>query len=77
MMNAKLLALPLILTALAANAGDRQPVDNDPGPPYQFTIVDLVYRIESIGGVVQDLEGERDSDGGSSRYGGGRVVRFR
>jgi outer membrane protein OmpA-like peptidoglycan-associated protein len=56
MMNAKLLALPLILTALAANAGDRQPVDNDPGPPYQFTIVDLVYRIESIGGVVQDLE---------------------
>jgi outer membrane protein OmpA-like peptidoglycan-associated protein len=55
-MNAKLLALPLILTALAANAGDRQPVDNDPGPPYQFTIVDLVYRIESIGGVVQDLD---------------------
>jgi outer membrane protein OmpA-like peptidoglycan-associated protein len=52
-MNAKSLALPLILTALA---GDRQPVDNDPGPPYQFTIVDLVYRIESIGGVVQDLE---------------------
>jgi outer membrane protein OmpA-like peptidoglycan-associated protein len=56
MMNAKLLALPLILTALAANAGDRKPVDNDPGPPYQFTIVDLVYRIESIGSVVQDLE---------------------
>ncbi|MEA2342043.1 MAG: hypothetical protein QOF63_212 [Thermoanaerobaculia bacterium] len=55
-MNAKLLALPVILGALAANAGDRQPVDNDPGPPYQFTIVDLVYRIESIGGVVQDLD---------------------
>ncbi|MBV8546389.1 MAG: OmpA family protein [Acidobacteria bacterium] len=55
-MNAKLLAVPLIVTALAANAGDRQPVDNDPGPPYQFTIVDLVYRVESIGGAVQDIE---------------------
>ncbi|MBV9184070.1 MAG: OmpA family protein [Acidobacteria bacterium] len=55
-MNAKLLAVPLIVTALAANAGDRQPVDNDPGPPYQFTIVDLVYRVESIAGAVQDIE---------------------
>jgi outer membrane protein OmpA-like peptidoglycan-associated protein len=55
-MNAKLLAIPFILCALTAFAGDRQPVDNDPGPPYQFTIVDLVYRIESIGGVVQDIE---------------------
>ncbi len=56
MMNAKLLALPLILGALIARAGDRQPVDNDPGPPYQFTIVDLVYRIENIGGEVLDLK---------------------
>ena len=55
-MNPKLLAVPFILATLTANAGDRQPVDNDPGPPYQFTIVDLVYRIESIGGVVQDIE---------------------
>jgi outer membrane protein OmpA-like peptidoglycan-associated protein len=55
-MNAKLLAIPFVLAALTARAGDRQPVDNDPGPPYQFTIVDLVYRVESIGGVVQDIE---------------------
>lgn len=55
-MNAKLLAVSLVLAALTARAGDRQPVDNDPGPPYKFTIVDLVYRIESIGGVVQDIE---------------------
>jgi outer membrane protein OmpA-like peptidoglycan-associated protein len=55
-MNAKFLAVAFILTALAANAGDRQPVDNDPGPPYKFAIVDLVFRVESIGGVVQDIE---------------------
>jgi outer membrane protein OmpA-like peptidoglycan-associated protein len=53
-MNAKLLAVLFILAT--ASAGDRQPVDNDPGPPYQFTIVDIVYRVESIGGVVQDIE---------------------
>ena len=55
-MNARLLVLPLALAALTAHAGDRQPVDNDPGPPYQFKIVDLVYRVDSIGGVVQDIE---------------------
>ncbi len=54
-MNAKLLAL-LFAFAATALAADRKPLDNDPGPPYQFTIVDLVYRVESIGGVVQDLE---------------------
>jgi outer membrane protein OmpA-like peptidoglycan-associated protein len=32
------------------------PVDNDPGPPYQFKIVDLVFRIENIAGAVQDIE---------------------
>jgi len=57
-MNRK--ALLLVLATLAApvtvNGGDRQPVDNDPGPPYQFTVVDLVYRIENIGGEVRDLE---------------------
>lgn len=59
-MNAKLLsvplAIPLAVAALTARADDRKPVDNDPGPPYQFKIVDLVYRVDSIGGVVQDLE---------------------
>jgi outer membrane protein OmpA-like peptidoglycan-associated protein len=55
-MNAKLLAVPFILATFTANAGDRQPVDNDPGPPYQFTIVDIIFRVESIGGVVQDIE---------------------
>ena len=50
-----------VLAATALYAGD--PVDNDPGPPYKFNVVDLVYRIDnlvyridSIGGVVQDLE---------------------
>ena len=56
-MNAKLL-VGSVASSLRSrrSAGDRQPVDNDPGPPYQFTIVDLVYRVESIGGVVQDIE---------------------
>jgi outer membrane protein OmpA-like peptidoglycan-associated protein len=54
-MNAKTLLLAVaVLAATPAYAGD--PVDNDPGPPYKFTIVDLVYRVESIGGVVQDIE---------------------
>ena len=57
-MNAKrfVLTSALLLAAFTVLADDRQPVDNDPGPPYQFKVVDLVYRIESIGGVVQDLE---------------------
>ena len=56
-MNAK--PLVLIATLLAAPlllASDREPVNNDPGPPYKFTIVDLVYRVENIGGTVTDLE---------------------
>src|SRR6476469_9824713 len=55
-MNAKFLALPFAFAALTALADDRQPVDNDSGSPLQFKIVDLVYRVESIGGVVQDIE---------------------
>lgn len=55
-MNGKLLVLPITFAALTALAGDHKPVDNDPGPPYQFKIVDLVYRVDSIGGVVQDIE---------------------
>jgi outer membrane protein OmpA-like peptidoglycan-associated protein len=57
-MNAKrlVLAAAVFLAAFTVLAGDRQPVDNDPGPPYQFKVVDLVYRVESIGGVVQDIE---------------------
>jgi outer membrane protein OmpA-like peptidoglycan-associated protein len=51
--NALLLAFAL-LAATALYAGG--PVDNDPGPPYQFTIVDIIFRVESIGGVVQDIE---------------------
>lgn len=51
--NALLGAFALLAaTALYA----RDPVDNDPGPPYQFKIVDIVFRVESIGGVVQDIE---------------------
>jgi outer membrane protein OmpA-like peptidoglycan-associated protein len=50
-----------VLVTAALYAGG--PVDNDPGPPYQFTIAnlvyqveDIVYRVDSIGGVVQDIE---------------------
>jgi outer membrane protein OmpA-like peptidoglycan-associated protein len=50
-----------VLAAATLYAGDL--VDNDPGPPYQFKIGDLVYRVDnlvyrvdSIGGVVQDIE---------------------
>jgi outer membrane protein OmpA-like peptidoglycan-associated protein len=54
-MNAKLLILGVAVLA-ATGAYARDPVDNDPGPPYQFTIVDLVFRVESIAGAVEDLE---------------------
>src|SRR3954454_3739769 len=50
-----------VLAASALYAGDQ--VDNYPGPPYKFDVVDLVYhvedlvyRVDSIGGVVQDIE---------------------
>jgi outer membrane protein OmpA-like peptidoglycan-associated protein len=57
-MNRKILLLTLAIFAvvITASAEDRKPVDNDPGPPYQFKVVDLVYRIENIGGEVRDLE---------------------
>jgi outer membrane protein OmpA-like peptidoglycan-associated protein len=55
-MKRLLVALPFVIAAIAAPAGDRAPVDNDPGPPYQFKVVDLVYTIENIGGEVRDLE---------------------
>src|SRR3954471_8002261 len=58
--NALLVAFA-VLAASALYAGDQ--VDNDPGPPYTFNVVDLVYhvedlvyRVDSIGGVVQDIE---------------------
>ena len=51
--NALLVALA-VLAATALYA--RDPVDNDPGPPYQFKIVDIVFRVENIGGVVQDIQ---------------------
>jgi outer membrane protein OmpA-like peptidoglycan-associated protein len=57
--NALLLAFAVL--AAANLHGDQR--DNDPGPPYKFNVVDLVYRIDnlvyrvdSIGGVVQDIE---------------------
>src|SRR3954452_13416475 len=50
-----------VLAASALYAGDQ--VDNYPGPPSKFDVVDLVYhvedlvyRVDSIGGVVQDIE---------------------
>lgn len=56
-MNAKLLVvIATLLAAPLSFASDREPVNNDPGPPYKFTIVDLVYRVENVGGVVTDIE---------------------
>jgi outer membrane protein OmpA-like peptidoglycan-associated protein len=54
MIRNALLAALAVLAATALYA--RDPVDNDPGPPYQFKIVDIIFRVESIGGVVQDIE---------------------
>jgi outer membrane protein OmpA-like peptidoglycan-associated protein len=51
--KALLLGFAVLVTARLYAGG---PVDNDPGPPYQFKVVDLVFRVESIGGVVQDIE---------------------
>src|SRR3954464_3951814 len=55
-MNADRLLLTLFAVAITAGAS-AQPVDNDPGPPYKFTIVDLVYRVDNISEKVQDIGG--------------------
>jgi outer membrane protein OmpA-like peptidoglycan-associated protein len=55
-MKRLLLTFAIVVAAISVRAGDRPPVDYDPGPPYQFTVVDLVYRVENIGGEVRDLE---------------------
>ena len=45
----------LVFLAIVAATAAAQEEPGDPGPPYQFRIVDLVFRIEDIGGRVEDL----------------------
>lgn len=38
-----------------------QELPGDPGPPYQFKVLDLVFRVDDLGGKVEDLA-VRESD---------------
>ena len=51
----KAMRLALLFLVLAATTAGAQEEPGDPGPPYQFRILDLVYRVEDIAGRVEDL----------------------
>jgi outer membrane protein OmpA-like peptidoglycan-associated protein len=46
-------AVALCLFAATAIA---QEYPGDPGPPYQFKVVDIVFRVDDIGGKIEALE---------------------
>ena len=48
-------ALSLCLLALPLAAQEPE-FPEDKGPPYQFTVIDIVFRVENIAGAIQDLE---------------------
>jgi outer membrane protein OmpA-like peptidoglycan-associated protein len=49
----RFLALSLFLLALPVLA---QEFPEDKGPPYKFKILDIVFRVEDIGGKVEDIQ---------------------
>ena len=46
------LVAALCLIAAPAFAQD---LPGDPGPPYQFKVIDLVFRVDDLGGKVEDI----------------------
>jgi outer membrane protein OmpA-like peptidoglycan-associated protein len=50
-MRSLVVALALITTPLAA-----QEFPGDPGPPYQFRVVDIVFRVDDIGTKIEAME---------------------
>jgi outer membrane protein OmpA-like peptidoglycan-associated protein len=49
----RLLAVALCLAAAPLIA---QEFPGDPGPPYQFKVLDLVFRVDDIAGAIQAME---------------------
>lgn len=47
-----LIAIAFLLVAATAAA---QEFPGDPGPPYQFKVLDLIYRIDDLGQKIEDL----------------------
>lgn len=53
----------VIALCLVAAPAFTQEFPGDPGPPYQFKVLDLVFRVEDLGGKVEDLAvKETDTD---------------
>ncbi|MCU1348922.1 MAG: putative lipoprotein [Acidobacteria bacterium] len=52
----RLLAVALCLAAGPLVAQEPPEFPGDPGPPYQFKIVDLVFRVDDIAGAIQAME---------------------
>jgi len=46
----------LFALCLAAAPLPAQEFPGDPGPPYQFKVLDLVFRVDDIGGKVEAME---------------------
>jgi outer membrane protein OmpA-like peptidoglycan-associated protein len=44
------IALSLVAAPVLA-----QELPGDPGPPYKFTVIDIVYRVDDLGGKVEDM----------------------
>lgn len=47
--------LVFVLSLAASAPLFAQEFPGDPGPPYQFKVIDLVFRVDDIGGKVEDL----------------------
>lgn len=45
----------LVVLIFAAGSLHAQQDPGDPGPPYQFKVLDLIFRVEDVGGRVEDL----------------------
>ncbi|HWS72647.1 MAG TPA: OmpA family protein [Thermoanaerobaculia bacterium] len=52
----RLLAVAFCLAAVPLVAQELPEFPGDPGPPYQFKVVDLVFRIDDIAGAIQAME---------------------
>jgi outer membrane protein OmpA-like peptidoglycan-associated protein len=62
-MNAVCRVLLACVTVLTASAVAAQDIPTDPGPPYQFKVLDVILRVESVAGAVESLEvRETDTD---------------
>lgn len=47
--------LALLVLVITAGSLQAQHAPGDPGPPYQLKVLDLIFRVDDIGGRVEDL----------------------